>query len=444
MNKVIKNTRIVSGGRITEGDVLVRNGYIERVEGEISNIKYAYEEVIGEGLVLMPGVIDDQVHFREPGLTQKADIHSEARAAVAGGVTSFMEMPNTKPQSITQALLEEKYVIASRGSLANYSFYMGATNDNVEELIKTNKNNVCGIKVFMGASTGNMLVDSEDTLDKIFSACDHLIAIHSEDEKIIRQNMALAQANYGDNIPMHLHPEIRSVEACYHSTDKAVRLANKYNTRLHILHISTAEELSFFTNKIALENKRITSEVCVHHLWFDSNDYEKLGGLIKCNPAIKEARHKKALMEALLNDTLDIIATDHAPHTWDEKQGNYVNCPSGLPLVQHPLLMMLEFYKEGNISLEKIVEKMCHAPASCFKLRERGYIAEGYKADMVLVNLNEGAKVNKENIYYKCGWSPMEGYYFSSSIETTFVNGNKVYHKGSFNEAEKGERLMFN
>jgi len=440
---LIKNAHIVNENKIFSGDVLIKDGRIEKVAGEISNLPFAVEEINAEGKYLIPGMIDDQVHFREPGLTHKATIYTEARAAVAGGVTSFMEMPNTKPPAVTQVLLEDKYNIAANTSLANYSFFMGATNDNLDELKKTDASKVCGIKVFMGSSTGNMLVDNNEALEKIYSECNNLIAIHSESEEVINRNLSIYREKYGDNIPIECHPHIRSVEACYVSTQKAVALAKKYNTRLHILHISTEEELELFDNTFPLAQKRITAEACVHHLWFDADDYKEYGGLIKCNPAIKEARHKKAILNGLLNDKIDILATDHAPHTWEEKQGDYMHCPSGLPLVQHPLLMMLDFYHDGKISLEKIVEKASHAPAVCFKIRERGYIREGYKADLVLVDLNRKHTVSKENIYYKCGWSPLEGHTFNSSIDTIFVNGNKVFANGVFKEDVKGERLEF-
>lgn len=441
---LIKNATIVNEGKISAADVLVKNGRIERIDSEIAEPKYRIEILDAKGKQLFPGCIDDQVHFREPGLTHKADIASEARAAVAGGTTSFMEMPNTNPQTVTQQLLEEKYHRASQVSLANYSFFMGGTNDNLEELLRTDKRKVCGIKLFMGSSTGNMLVDNIDTLEAIFSRCDNLIAIHSENEEIIRANTEKAKAAYGENIPMELHPEIRSVEACYTSTVKAVDLAKKHNTRLHVLHISTAEEIALFSNEISLENKRITAEACIHHLWFSADDYDILGGLIKCNPAIKEKRHQEAILRALLEDKIDIIATDHAPHTWEEKHNKYLNCPSGLPLVQHSLLMMLDFYHQGKISLEKIAEKMAHAPAKCFRIEDRGFIREGYFADLVLVDMNRPFEVRKENIYYKCGWSPLEGHEFQSSIHTTLVNGNIVYQNGKFNEGQKGQRLLFN
>ena len=440
---LIKNAHIVNENKIFSGDVLIKNGRIEKIGGEISNLQAAVEEINAEGKYLIPGMIDDQVHFREPGLTHKANIYTEARAAVAGGVTSFMEMPNTKPPAVTQQMLEDKYVIAANTSLANYSFFIGATNDNIDELKKTDASKICGIKIFMGSSTGNMLVDNREALDKIFSECNNLIAIHSESEEVINKNLAHYREIFGDNIPMECHPLIRSVEACYESTKKAVELAKKYNTRLHILHISTEEELAFFDNTIPLAQKRITAEACVHHLWFSADDYQHYGGLIKCNPAIKEPRHKKAILAGLLNDKIDILATDHAPHTWEEKQGNYMNCPSGLPLVQHPLLMMFDFYHQGKISLEKIVEKASHAPAICFKVKERGYIREGYKADLVLIDLNKKHTVSKDNIYYKCGWSPLEGHSFMSSIDAVFVNGHKAFSKGVFNESQRGERLGF-
>jgi dihydroorotase len=440
---LIKNIQVVNEGQIFTSDVLIKDGLIARIAPVIDNISYNHTEITGTGLHLFPGVIDDQVHFREPGLTQKADIQSEARAAVAGGVTSYMEMPNTVPQSTTQELLEEKYAIGADRSLANYSYFMGGTNDNLEELKKTDKTKVCGIKIFVGSSTGNMLVDNEKTLEAIFTECDNLIAVHSESEPIITRNLEKFKEMFGDNIPFKAHPAIRSIEACFKSTEKLVGLAKKSGTRLHVLHISTAEELALFRNDIALEKKRITAEACVHHLWFDASDYETLGGLIKCNPAIKESRHKAAILKGLLDNTLDILATDHAPHTWAEKQNPYLQCPSGLPLVQHPLLMMLDFYQHGKITLTQIADKMSHSPAVCFKLQERGYIREGYKADLLIVDLNKPNTVAKENIYYKCGWSPLEGHTFTSSIKSTFVNGYLAYHEGKFFEAQMGERLRF-
>ncbi len=441
MKTILKNVQLVNEGEIYSSDVVIKNGYIDKIAPIVDDIGM---EINGEGLHLFPGMIDDQVHFREPGLTHKADISTESRAAVAGGVTSFMEMPNTSPQATTIELLEQKYAIASRSSIANYSFFMGATNSNIDELLKTDLKTICGIKIFMGASTGDMLVDNDESLNAIFAQCPNLIAIHSESENIIRANLAKYIAQYGEDIPMRAHPLIRSVEACYNSTVRAINMAKKYNTRLHVLHISTEEELSLFTNQIPLENKRITNEVCVHHLWFDADNYETLGGLIKCNPAIKEPRHKNAILQAVLDDRVDIIATDHAPHTWDEKQNKYQKCPSGLPLVQHPLLMLLDFYKEGKISLEKIVKKTSHDVAKCFNLNERGYIRENYKADLVLVDLNTPTQVSKSNILYKCAWSPLEGHTFASSIKSTFVNGNMVYTDGRILEGQTGQRLSFN
>jgi len=394
---------------------------------------------------LFPGVIDDQVHFREPGLTHKATIHTESMAAVAGGTTSFMEMPNTKPAALTQELLEEKYAIAANSSPANYSFFMGTSNDNSDEVLRTNerKNDICGIKIFMGSSTGNMLVDNHLTLDKIFRESEVLIATHCEDERIIKQKLHEYQQAGKIATPQD-HPIIRGIDACFESSLMAVQLAQRNNTRLHILHISTAKELQLFTNMIPLEQKRITSEVCVHHLHFTSDDYAQLGYKIKCNPAIKAPEHKKALWEALLDDRLDIIATDHAPHTLEEKSGPYEKAYAGLPLVQHGLLLMLHYHQRGAISLEKIAEKMSHAPATCFQVRERGFIREGYFADLVLVDLNHGTTVTNENILYKCGWSPLEGFEFPAKIEMTLVNGHPVYENGRVDASHRGMRLQFN
>ena len=449
MKKIlIKGASIVNEGAIKVADVLIEGGRIALIE---SNIKANADEVINaEGKYLLPGVIDDQVHFREPGLTHKAEIYTEARAAVAGGVTSYMEMPNTKPPAFTQELLEEKYQIASKRSLANYSFFMGASNDNLEEVLKTDPNTVCGIKIFMGSSTGNMLVDDESVLSQLLEKSKLLIAVHCEDENTIKINTENFRLKYGENIPIEMHPEIRSEEACYISSSAAVRLAQKHNTRLHVLHISTAIELELFDNQHPLQDKRITSEVCVHHLWFDKEDYSRFGTKIKCNPAIKESHNRKALLKGLLDDRLDIIATDHAPHTKDEKQNNYINAPSGVPLVQHSLNMMLEFYHQGFLTLEKIVEKMCHAPAVCFQLKERGFIREGYWADLVLVDLDDPWKVDKTNIYYKCNWSPFEGQEFKSKVTHTIVSGNLAFkniekgiYNGEFDESEMGKRLEF-
>ena len=438
---LIKNGQIINRGTIKVADILIRNGRIERIDHQID--AQADREINAEGLLVMPGIIDDQVHFREPGLTHKADLYTEPRAAVAGGTTSFMEMPNTKPPATTQEKLEEKYQTAAVKSLANYSFFMGASNDNLDEVLRTNNQTVCGVKVFMGSSTGNMLVDEPTTLEGLFAKCPMLIATHCEDEATIRANAAQAKAKYGENVPIHLHPEIRSVQGCLLSSSMAVDLAKKHNTRLHILHISTANELDLFTNAIPLEQKRITSEVCVHHLYFNADDYATKGTQIKCNPAVKGPEHQSALFPALLDNRLDIIATDHAPHTWEEKQGTYFNAPSGVPLVQHSLNVMLEFHQRGMISLERIVEKMCHAPAICFQIDKRGFLDEGYWADIVLLDPNEVWEVNKDNLYYKCGWSPFEGHQFKGAVKTTIVSGHIAYENGIFDESKKGERMMF-
>lgn len=439
---LITNAKIVNEGKIVEGDVFLKGGYIEQIGADLSGVN-ASKVIDAKGKYLMPGIIDDQVHFREPGLTHKANIFTESRAAVAGGVTTFMEMPNTKPQALTQALLQDKYDIAQKTSLANYSFFMGVSNDNLEEALKTDNRTVCGLKIFMGSSTGNMLVDDRSVLEAIFSKTDMLIATHCEDEGTVRANEALYKEKYGDDMPIHYHPEVRSVDACYISSSLASELAKKHDTRLHILHISTEKELALFDNTFPLEEKRITSEVCVHHLWFDRSDYERLGTKIKCNPAIKEASHKEALFQALLDNRLDIIATDHAPHTIQEKQSNYWNAPSGLPLVQHTLNTMLEFYHQGRISLERIVEKMCHAPAICFQVSRRGYIREGYWADLLLLDLEDQWTVTPESLHYRCGWSPFEGYQFQGKITHTIVSGHLAYENGSFNEAKMGERILF-
>ncbi len=440
---LILNANIVNEGRIYESDVYVEQGRISKIARNLASIK-ADTVIDAKGKYLIPGVIDDQVHFREPGLTHKATIYTESKAAVAGGVTSFMEMPNTIPNTLTQDLLKDKYQIGAKTSLANYSFFMGVSNNNYDEAMRTNIHEVCGLKIFMGSSTGNMLVDNPSTLEKIFSDANLLIATHCEDEATIKANMALYKEKYGDDIPPHCHPEIRSEEACFKSSSMAVELAKKHNTRLHVLHISTEEELVLFRNDIPLKEKRITAEVCIHHLLFDKRHYEFFGNLIKWNPAVKEARHKKSLLKALLDDRLDIIATDHAPHTWEEKQNHYWQAPSGGPLIQHTLTTMLEFYHEDKITLEKIVEKMCHAPADCFQVKERGYIREGYHADLVLVDLHKPWIVNKENLLYKCAWSAFEGYSFQSEITHTFVSGHLAYSEGKFDESKNGERLLFN
>ncbi|MBB6004748.1 dihydroorotase [Arcicella rosea] len=439
---LILNAQVVNEGTIQSADIFVKDGLIEKIGTNLSGLT-ADTVIDAAGKYLFPGVIDDQVHFREPGLTHKACIHSEARAGVAGGVTSFMEMPNTVPNALNQELLADKYEIAARTSLANYSFYMGASNDNIEEVLKTNIQNVCGVKIFMGSSTGNMLVDNEKTLENIFSNSPLLIATHCEDEATVRANSAIYKERFGDNPHPRVHPEIRNIEACYKSSSMAVELAKRHNARLHILHITTGEETALFTNEIPLKEKRITSEVCVHHLWFDARDYETLGNQIKCNPAVKADGHKQQLLQALLDDKIDVIATDHAPHTWAEKQNPYWSSPAGLPLVQHPLNLMLEFYKEGKITLEKIAEKMSHAVADCFQISKRGYIREGYWADLVLVDLNESTTVTKENVYYQCGWSPLEGKTLHSKITHTIVSGHLAFQEGTFDESITGKRMLF-
>lgn len=442
---IIKNARIVNEGSIQEGDLWIKEGRIEQVGGVISGGNAQAEEIVADGKFLLPGCIDDQVHFREPGLTYKANIYTEARAAVAGGVTSFMEMPNTIPNALTQELLEDKYAIAARSSLANYSFFMGTGNDNADEVLKTNarKKDICGVKIFMGSSTGNMLVDNPNTLDKIFRESEVLIATHCEDERIIRLNKEKRMAT-GEPLTPADHPVIRDEEACYESSLMAIQIAKKYDTRLHILHISTEKELALFTNMFPLKQKRITAEVCVHHLHFTSDDYATLGNRIKCNPAIKAPHNRDGLWKALLDDRLDVIATDHAPHTWEEKNEPYEKAHAGLPLVQHSLNLMLYYHQQGKISLEKIVEKMSHAVADCFEIKDRGYIREGYMADLVLVDLEQPWQVNKKNILYKCGWSPLEGFNFPASVTHTFVNGHLVYGNGVINESQWGQRLQFN
>lgn len=438
---LIRNARLVNNGLISEKDIYIRNGFFERIDDRISAV--ADREIDAAGHWVIPGIIDDQVHFREPGLTHKASIYTEAKAAVAGGVTSFMEMPNTSPPAVNQQLLQDKYDIGARHSLANYSFFMGATNDNLDEVLRTDARNVCGIKVFMGSSTGNMLVDDVHALEGLFAQTPMLIATHCEDEATVKANAAAYRERYGDDIPPACHPEIRNVEACLKSSSLAVDLAKRYGTRLHILHISTADELALFSNALPLAQKRITAEVCVHHLYFNSGDYERLGFGIKCNPAIKSKEHQSALLPALLDNRLDIVATDHAPHTWEEKQNKYFQAPSGLPLVQHSLNLMLEFYREGKISLERIVEKMCHAPAICFRIEKRGFIEEGFWADLAIVDPEREWTVAKDNLYYKCGWSPLEGHVFKGKVTSTIVSGHLAYHEGEFFEEKKGERLAF-
>lgn len=442
---LIRNIQVVNEGKIVTSDVLFENERIKKIAPQIVAEHGIYTEINGEGKYLLPGVIDDQVHFREPGLTHKATIYTEAKAAVAGGVTSFMEMPNTIPPATTQELLEEKYSIAAQSSLANYSFFMGTSNNNVEEILRTNekKNEVCGVKIFMGSSTGNLLVDNYLTLDRVFAESELLIATHCEEEAIIKANYDRLKGEKGVLQPSD-HPIIRDVDACFESSFKAVQLAKKHNTRLHILHITTAKELQLFTNMLPLKDKRITAEVCVHHLHFTSNDYSQLGNLIKCNPAIKSPENREALWTALLDDRLDVVATDHAPHTMEEKLEPYEKAHAGLPLVQHSLLLMLHYYKQGRLTLEKIAEKMSHAVAECFQIAERGYLREGYYADAVIVDLNEETTVAKENILFKCGWSPLEGMIMPAKVTNTFVNGNLVYGNGAFNESYRGKRLLFN
>lgn len=439
---LIKNALIINEGLSFTGDLLIKNGRIEQISQQgISENNY--EIINAEGLWLLPGVIDDQVHFREPGLTHKASIATESAAAVAGGTTTFMEMPNTVPNAITQELLEQKYEIAKHCSPANYSFFMGTTNDNLEEVLKTNPKNVCGVKIFMGSSTGNMLVDEPNVLEKLFAKCEMLIATHCEDEATVKRNTELYLAKYGDDMAARYHPEIRSREACLLSSTFAANLAKKHGTRLHILHITTADEVSLFSNTMPLKDKKITAEVCVHHLTFEASDYETLGNKIKCNPAIKYAEDRTALWQALNNNLFDIVATDHAPHTTEEKNNVYIKSPSGLPLVQHSLVQMIEHSKNGLISKERMVEKMSHAPAECFKISNRGYLREGYFADLVLVNPNQNYTVSKNNILYKCGWSPFKGKTFSSSIYSTYVNGIKVYDQKGLKGELAGMRLEF-
>jgi dihydroorotase len=440
---LIKNARIVNEGSIFEGDVLIENEIIRQIAENISAKSSECIIIDAEGSFLIPGVIDDQVHFREPGLTHKGDIASESKAAVAGGITSYIEQPNTVPNAVTQELLEEKYQIASKTSYANYSFMMGGTNDNLEEILKTNPKNVAGLKLFLGSSTGDMLVDSSASLEKIFSNTKLLIAVHSEDETIVKNNLAKYKEIYGDDIPVEKHPEIRSVAACYESTVRVIELAKKTGARLHVFHISTAKELDLFTNKIPLEKKQITAEVCIHHLWFTDADYETKGSLIKWNPAVKTQEDKDALWKALLDDRIDVIATDHAPHTLEEKSNPYTTCPSGGPLVQHALVAMMESYFNGKISIEKIVEKMCHNPAKIFKIENRGFIKEGYFADLVIVNPHMPWNVKKENIIAKCGWSPFEGINFKSRVTHTFVNGKLAYANGKVKDIIAGQRLTF-
>ena len=442
MLTLIKNASIVNQGKIFISDLLIEDERIKQISERIdvnSDI-----EIDATGKYLFPGIIDDQVHFREPGLTHKANIYTESKAAIAGGITSYMEMPNTNPQTLTQELLEQKFKIAEEDSLANFTFFMGVSNNNLEEVLKTDPKTVGAIKIFMGSSTGDMLVDDRKVLEEIFSKTSMLIAVHCEDENIIQENIAKAKEIFGEEVPISEHPNIRSEEACFKSSSFAVELAKKHDSRLHVFHISTEKEIELFDNTIPLSEKRITAEVCIHHLWFDESDYQEKGTLIKWNPSVKKKSDQKALFQALLDNKLDVIASDHAPHTLEEKKNPYFKSPSGGPLVQHTLLAMLEFYKNGKITLEKVVEKMCHNPAICFQIEDRGFVKEGFFADLVLVDLEKSWEVTKENILYKCGWSPFEGQNFHSTITHTFVNGHIAYEYGSFDESTKGQRLKFN
>jgi dihydroorotase len=439
---LIVNGTLVNEGQIFESDIFIKDGLIERVGKDLSHIE-ADKIIDASGQHVIPGLIDDQVHFREPGLTHKAEIYTESRAAVAGGITSFMEMPNTVPNALTQELLQDKYDIASQRSLANYSFFMGASNDNLEEVLKTDPRNVCGVKVFMGSSTGNMLVDKTATLEGIFNNSPTLIATHCESEEIILANTAKARAKYGEDVPIARHPYIRSAEACFQSSSFAIDLAKKAGARLHILHISTAKEIALFDNTIALKDKKITAEACVHHLWFEEGDYAEKGNLIKWNPAVKKASDRDAILQGVLNNNIDVIATDHAPHTLEEKQNSYFKAPSGGPLVQHSLVVLLDMYHQGKISIEKIVEKTSHAVATLFEIDKRGYLKEGYHADIAIVDLNKPWEVTPQNVLAKCGWSPFEGHEFKSSVTNTIVSGNLVYSNGVLIEGTNGVRLKF-
>lgn len=439
---LIKNATIVNEGKQFIGNVLIEDQKIKEIA--TSPILVDADQVIdATSKLLIPGLIDDQVHFREPGLTHKAEIKTEARAAVAGGITTFMEMPNTVPNVLTQELLQDKYDIAAANSVANYSFFMGASNDNLDEVLKTDPKTVCGVKVFMGSSTGNMLVDNKQVLEGLFKECEMLIATHCEDEETIRANTAKYKAELGEDIPMRMHPVIRNEEACYKSSSMAVELATKYNTRLHVLHISTAKETSLFRNDIPMREKRITAEACIHHLWFTDADYDTFGSRIKWNPAVKSAEDREGVWKAVNDNRIDVIATDHAPHTIEEKAGTYFNAPSGGPLVQHALVAMLEMHKKGRISLENLVHKMCHAPAEIFQVSKRGFIREGYFADLVLVDLNQPWTVSPNNILSKCKWSPFEGHTFKAKVDYTFVNGAIAYHNDEVNDSIRGQRITF-
>lgn len=440
---LITNAKIVNEGKVIEGDILIKNEIIQKIDKSI-DASQAERIIDAKGNYLLPGLIDDQVHFREPGLTHKANIFTESRAAVAGGITSFMEMPNTVPNTLTQELLADKYAIGAKDSLANYSFFMGASNDNIEEVLKTDPKNVCGLKIFMGSSTGNMLVDKEKTLEGLFSKVPMLIATHCEDEATIQKNTAEYKAKYGEDVPMEYHPLIRSEEACYKSSSMAVALAKKHGARLHILHISTAKELELFDNSIPLTEKKITSEACIHHLWFNEAAYKEKGALVKWNPAIKTSKDQDAILQGVLSDKIDVIATDHAPHTIEEKNNSYFKAPSGGPLVQHSLVALLEMHHQGKISIEKIVEKAAHNVATLFQIEKRGFVREGYFADLVIVDTNTPWTVAKDNILAKCGWSPFEGTTFNSRVLHTIVSGHLAYSNGKFDESKRGKRLTFN
>jgi dihydroorotase len=439
---LITGANIVNEGKITRLDILIKDGLFYNVGPDLSNFD-ADLKIDANGKYIFPGLIDDQVHFREPGLTHKAEIYTESKAAVAGGITSYMEMPNTVPQAVTLELLEDKFKIASEKSLANYSFFFGATNDNIEEILKVDPENVCGIKVFQGSSTGNMLVDNPKSLDRIFSECKMIIATHSENDNIIKANLEKYKSEFGENIPVKYHPKIRSAEACYDASKKVVDLARKYGSRLHVLHISTAKEVGLFDNRLPLEEKRITAEACIHHLWFSEEDYDEKGNFIKWNPAVKTANDRDGILKGVLDGHIDVIATDHAPHTIEEKSRPYSEAPSGGPLVQHSLVAMLDLYHQGKIRLDQITEKMCHNPAILFEIDKRGYIRPGYHADLVIVDLNSPWKVEKENILSKCGWSPFEGHTFKSKVTHTVVSGHLAFENGTFHEEQKGQRLKF-
>lgn len=446
MGTLLKNATIVNEGKIIKGHLLIEEERISKIfnaSETISTIETQHEVIDLHGNYLLPGFIDDQVHFREPGLTHKANIHTESRAAVAGGITSFMEMPNTVPNTLTQELLQDKYDIAEKTSLANYSFYMGASNDNIEEVLKTDPKTVCGVKVFMGSSTGNMLVDNKETLEELFSKCKLLIAAHCEDETTVRSNMEIYRAKYGEDVPVTCHPEIRSEEACYLSSSLAIELAKKHNTRFHLFHLSTEKEIGLLDNDTPLKEKRITAEACIHHMWFSEEDYEEKGAFIKWNPAVKKATDRDAILQAVIDGKIDVIATDHAPHTVDEKLNTYFNSASGGPMVQHALVAMLELYHQNKITLEKVVEKTSHAVADCFKILDRGFIREGYFADLVVVDMDNPWTVEKENLLYKCEWSPLEGQTFKSKVMQTFINGSLVYNMGNIDEDYRGQRMTF-